>query len=199
MFLGESQILGQMKQASKISDYAGTQGKFLSSFFQSVFSAAKEIRSKTNIGASNTTIASTIISITKRIFGDISQNKIIFVGAGEMTELIAKYFNKYQPKKIAIANRSISRGNSLAKKIGGEACLLAEINDQIHDYDIVISCTGSQLPVIGLGMVERAIKLRKHKPMLLIDLAIPRDIESEASKLNDIFLYTLDELSLIHI
>ena len=195
MFLGESQILGQMKQASKISDYAGTQGKFLSSFFQSVFSAAKEIRSKTNIGTSNTTIATTILSITKKIFGDISQNKIIFVGAGEMTELIAKYFNKYQPKKIVIANRSISRGNSLAKKIGGEACLLAEINDQIHDYDVVISCTGSQLPVIGLGMIERAIKLRKHKPMLLIDLAIPRDIESEASKLNDIFLYTLDELA----
>ena len=112
-----------------------------------------------------------------------------------MTELIAKYFNKYQPKKIIIANRSISRGNSLAKKIGGEACLLAEINDQIHDFDIVISCTGSQLPVIGLGMIERALKIRKHKPMLLIDLAIPRDIESEASKLNDIFLYTLDELA----
>lgn len=195
MLLGESQILGQMKQASKISDYAGTQGKFLSSFFQKVFSAAKEIRSKTNIGASNTTIASSIISITKKIFGDISQNQIIFVGAGEMTELIAKYFNKYQPKKIVIANRSISRGNSLAKKISGEACLLAEINDQIHDFDIVISCTGSQLPVIGLGMIERALKIRKHKPMLLIDLAIPRDIESEASKLNDIFLYTLDELA----
>ena len=197
MFLGETQILGQMKQAAKISDYAGTQGKFLSHFFQTVFEAAKEIRSKTNIGASTTTIASSAFSIAKKIFGDIHQTNIIFVGAGEMTELIAKYFNSQQPKGITIANRSISRGKNLAKKIGAKTCLLGEINTQIHDYDIVISCTGSQLPVIGLGMIERAIKIRKHKPMLLIDLAIPRDIEPETSKLNDIFLYTLDELAQI--
>ena len=197
MFLGETQILGQMKQASKISDYAGTQGKFLSHFFQTVFEAAKEIRSKTNIGASNTTIASSAFALAKKIFGDIHQTKIIFVGAGEMTELIAKYFNSHQPKGITIANRSISRVKNLAKKIGADTCLLGEIDTQIHAYDIVISCTGSQLPVIGLGMIERAIKIRKHKPMLLIDLAIPRDIESETSKLNDIFLYTLDELAQI--
>ena len=195
MFLGETQILGQMKQAAKISDYAGTQGKFLSQFFQTVFEAAKEIRSKTNIGASNTTIASTIISLTKKIFGDLYQTKIIFVGAGEMTELIAKYFNKHQPEKITIANRSIFRGKKLANKIGAETCLIGEIKDQLHEYDIVISATGSQLPVIGLGMIERAIKKRKHKPMLLIDLAVPRDIEPETSKLNDIFLYRLDELA----
>jgi len=195
MFLGETQILGQMKQAAKISDYAGTQGKFLSQFFQTVFEAAKEIRSKTNIGASSTTIASTIISLTKKIFGDLYQTKIIFVGAGEMTELIAKYFNKHQPEKITIANRSIFRGKKLANKIGAETCLIGEINDQLHEYDIVISATGSQLPVIGLGMIERAIKKRKHKPMLLVDLAVPRDIEFETSKLNDIFLYTLDELA----
>jgi len=197
MFLGETQILGQMKQAAKISEYAGTQGRFLSQFFQTVFEAAKEIRSKTNIGASNTTIASTILSQTKKIFGDLYQTKIIFVGAGEMTELIAKYFNKHQPEKITIANRSISRGKKLANKIGAETCLIGEINDQLYEYDIVISATGSQLPVIGLGMIERAIRKRKHKPMLLIDLAIPRDIESETSKLNDIFLYTLDELAQI--
>ena len=195
MFLGETQILGQMKQAAKISDYAGTQGKFLSQFFQTVFEAAKEIRSKTNIGASSTTIASTIISLTKKIFGDLYQTKIIFVGAGEMTELIAKYFNKHQPEKITIANRSIFRGKKLANKIGAETCLIGEIKDQLDEYDIVISATGSQLPVIGLGMIERAIKKRKHKPMLLIDLAVPRDIEPETSKLNDIFLYTLDELA----
>ena len=195
MFLGETQILGQMKQAAKISEYAGTQGKFLSQFFQTVFEAAKEIRSKTNIGASSTTIASTIISLTKKIFGDLYQTKIIFVGAGEMTELIAKYFNKHQPEKITIANRSIFRGKKLANKISAETCLIGEIKDQLDEYDIVISATGSQLPVIGLGMIERAIKKRKHKPMLLIDLAVPRDIEPETSKLNDIFLYTLDKLA----
>ena len=197
LFLGETQILGQMKQAAKISEYAGTQGKFLSQFFQTVFEAAKEIRSKTNIGASNTTIASTIISLTKKIFGDLYQTKVILVGAGEMTELIAKYINKHQPEKITVANRSIFRGKKLAKKIGAETCLIGEIHDQLYEYDIVISATGSQLPVIGLGMIERAIKKRKHKPMLLIDLAVPRDIESETSKLNDIFLYTLDELAQI--
>jgi glutamyl-tRNA reductase len=197
MLLGETQILGQMKQAAKISKYAGTQGKFLSHFFETVFGAAKEIRSKTNIGASNTTIASSIFSLAKKIFGDIHQTKIIFVGAGEMTELIAKYFNSIKPKGITIANRSIARGKKIRKKNRCPNCLLGEINDQIHDYDIVISCTGSQLPIIGLGMIERAIRIRKHKPMLLIDLAIPRDIESETSKLNDIFLYTLDELAQI--
>ena len=197
MFLGETQILGQMKQAAKISDYAGTQGKFLSHFFQTVFEAAKEIRSKTNIGTSNTTVASSVISLTKKIFGDIHQTKVIFIGAGEMTEIIAKYFNSHRPKEITIANRSILRGKNLAKKIGGDTCLLGEINDTLHRYDVVISATGSQLPIIGLGMIERAIKMRKHKPMLLIDLAIPRDIESETSKLNDIFLYTLDELAQI--
>jgi glutamyl-tRNA reductase len=197
MFLGETQILGQMKQAAKISEYTGTQGKFLSHFFQTVFGTAKEIRSRTNIGASNTTIASSITTLTKKIFGEIQKTKIIFIGAGEMTELIAKYFNSYQPRKITIANRSILRGKNLAKKIGAETCLLGEINDQIHEYDVVISCTSSQLPVIGLGMIKRAIQIRKHRPMLLVDLAIPRDIEPEASKLNDIFLYTLDELAQI--
>ncbi len=197
MFLGETQILGQMKQASKIADFAGVQGKFLNHFFQKVFETAKEIRTKTHIGSSTTTIATTILTIAKKIFGDISQTRIIFVGAGEITEMCAKYFIQHNPKNISIANRSIQKGRALAKKINGEACLIGEINEQLHNYDIVISSTGSQLPIIGLGMVERAITSRKHRPMLLVDLAIPRDIENEVTKLDDIFLYTLDDLAVI--
>lgn len=197
MILGETQILGQMKQASKIANFAGTQGKFLDRFFQKTFQSAKEVRTKTEVGSSTTTIASTILKISKRIFGDIEKTRILFIGASDMAEMCAKYFNKYNPQKISIANRSIQNGRALAKKINADACLLGEITEQLHNYDIVVSSTGSQLPIIGLGMVDRAIKARKHKPMLLIDLAMPRDIENEASEVSDIFLYTFDDLAKI--
>ena len=195
MILGEAQILGQIKQASKLADYAGTQGKILSQLFQKSFETAKKVRSETHIGASSTTIASCIFRLAKKIFGDIDDINILFVGAGEMNELCAKYFSDQNPKKIAIANRSIQKAKGLASKINADAILFADINHKIHQYDIVISCTGSQLPIIGLGLIEKSIKLRKHKPMLLIDLAVPRDIETEIGKLDDIFLYTLDHLA----
>ena len=195
MILGETQILGQMKQAAKLADYAGTQKKHLSYLFQKVFEVAKEVRTKTKIGASSTTVASSILRVAKSIFGDINQTSILFVGAGEMAELCAKYFASQDPKKITIANRSIHKGRQLAQKINCESILIGDINHQISHYDIVISSTSSQLPIIGLGMVENAIKIRKHKPMLLIDLAIPRDIEMETGGLDDIFLYTFDDLA----
>ena len=197
MILGETQILGQMKQASKIANFAGTQGKFLDAFFQKSFQSAKEVRTKTEIGSSTTTIASTILKISKRIFGKIEKTRILFIGASDMAEMCAKYFNKHNPQKISIANRSIQNGRAMAKKINADAFLLGEITEQLHYYDIVVSSTSSQLPIIGLGMIERAIKVRKHKPMLLIDLAMPRDIENEASEVSDIFLYTFDDLAKI--
>lgn len=197
MILGETQILGQMKQASKIANFAGTQGKFLDTFFQKSFQSAKEVRTKTEIGSSTTTIASTILKISKRIFGEIEKTRILFIGASDMAEMCAKYFNKHNPQKISIANRSIQNGRTMAKKINADAFLLGEITEQLHYYDIVVSSTSSQLPIIGLGMIERAIKARKHKPMLLIDLAMPRDIENEASEVSDIFLYTFDDLAKI--
>ena len=195
MILGETQILGQMKQAAKLADYAGTQKKHLSYLFQKVFEVAKEVRTKTKIGASTTTVASSILKVAKSIFGNIEQTSILFVGAGEMAELCAKYFASQKPKKITIANRSIDKGQQLANKIACDSILIGDINHQIHHYDIVISSTSSQLPIIGLGMIEKAIKIRKHKPMLLVDLAIPRDIEMEAGSLDDIFLYTFDDLA----
>ena len=195
MILGETQILGQLKQATKVAEYSGTQGKILSNLFQKTFEAAKKVRSETLIGASSTTIASCIFKLAKKIFGDLGKINILFVGAGDMNELCAKYFCNQNPKKIAIANRSIEKAKRLATEINAEAILIGDINHKIYEYDIVISGTGSQLPIIGLGLIEKSIKLRKHKPMLLVDLALPRDIEPEVSELDDIFFYTLDNLA----
>jgi glutamyl-tRNA reductase len=195
MILGETQILGQIKQASKLAEYAETQGKILSHLFQKTFEAAKKVRTETLIGASSTTIASCIFKLAKKIFGSLDDINILFVGAGEMNELCAKYFSNHNPQSIAIANRSIQNAQRLASEINADAILIGDIHHKIHQYDIVISCTGSQLPIIGLGLIEKSIKLRKHKPMLLIDLAVPRDIEAEIQGLDDIFLYTLDNLA----
>jgi glutamyl-tRNA reductase len=197
MILGETQILGQMKQALKQSEFVGGQGKNITIFFQKVFEAAKLVRTKTGIGASSTTVASTILKVADKIYGKSNNVNILFVGAGEMTELCCKYFSTNNKKKLTIANRSIKNGMALAKKVGGHPMLIGDIHHTMHSFDIVISSTSSQLPIIGLGMIEKAIRLRKHKPMLLIDLAIPRDIESEVAELDDIFLYTFDDLAKI--
>ena len=197
MILGETQILGQMKQALKQSEFVGGQGKNIAIFFQKVFETAKLVRTKTGIGASSTTVASTILKVADKIYGKSNNVNILFVGAGEMTELCCKYFSANNKKKLTIANRSIKNGMALAKKVGGHPILIGDIHHTMHSFDIVISSTSSQLPIIGLGMIEKAIRLRKHKPMLLIDLAIPRDIESEVAELDDIFLYTFDDLAKI--
>lgn len=197
MILGETQILGQMKQALKQSEFVGGQGKNIAIFFQKVFETAKLVRTKTGIGASSTTVASTILKVADKIYGKSNNVNILFVGAGEMTELCCKYFSTNNKKKLTIANRSIKNGMALAKKVGGHPILIGDIHHTMHSFDIVISSTSSQLPIIGLGMIEKAIRLRKHKPMLLIDLAIPRDIEPEVAELDDIFLYTFDDLAKI--
>jgi len=197
MILGETQILGQMKQALKQSEFVGGQGKNIAIFFQKVFETAKLVRTKTGIGASSTTVASTILKVADKIYGKSNNVNILFVGAGEMTELCCKYFSANNKKKLTIANRSIKNGMALAKKVDGHPILIGDIHHTMHSFDIVISSTSSQLPIIGLGMIEKAIRLRKHKPMLLIDLAIPRDIEPEVAELDDIFLYTFDDLAKI--
>ena len=197
MILGETQILGQMKQALKQSEFVGGQGKNIAIFFQKVFETAKLVRTKTGIGTSSTTVASTILKVADKIYGKSNNVNILFVGAGEMTELCCKYFSANNKKKLTIANRSIKNGMALAKKVGGHPILIGDIHHTMYSFDIVISSTSSQLPIIGLGMIEKAIRLRKHKPMLLIDLAIPRDIEPEVAELDDIFLYTFDDLAKI--
>jgi glutamyl-tRNA reductase len=139
-------------------------------------------------------MAAAAVRLSQRIFDKISEQNVLFIGAGEMIELCATHFAAQNPKTITIANRTLERGELLAHRYGGRAIRLADLQDKLHQYDIVISCTASSLPLIGLGMVERAIKARRHKPMFMVDLAVPRDIEPEVARLNDAFLYTVDDL-----
>ncbi|TSA50529.1 MAG: glutamyl-tRNA reductase [Nitrosomonadales bacterium] len=195
MVLGEPQILGQMKQAVKIAEAAGTLGTLLHKLFQRTFAVAKEVRSSTDIGANSVSMASAAVRLAQRIFGDISQQRVLFIGAGEMIELAAEYFAAQKPRSITVANRTLERALHLAQRFGGQAIMLPELPEQLAAHDIVITCTASQLPLIGLGMVERAVKARKHRPMFMVDLAVPRDIEPEVGELDDVFLYTVDDLA----
>ena len=197
MVLGEPQILGQFKQSVKIAQDAGTLGTLLHKLFQRTFEVAKEVRTNTNIGGSSISMAAAAVKLAQRIFGDISQQKVLFIGAGEMIELCADHFAAQKPKSMTVANRTLERGTELAEKIGGNAILLNDLAHRLSEFDIVITSTASQLPIVGLGMVERAIKARKHRPIFMVDLAVPRDIEPEVAKLDDVFLYTVDDLALV--
>lgn len=195
MVLGEPQILGQFKQSVKVAQEAGTLGTLLHKLFQRTFEVAKEVRTNTEIGGSSISMAAAAVKLAQRIFGDISQQKVLFIGAGEMIELCADHFSAQKPKSMTVANRTIERGASLAEKIHGHAILLNDLHDQFAEYDIVITSTASQLPIVGLGMVESAIKTRRHRPIFMVDLAVPRDIEPEVAELDDVFLYTVDDLA----
>ena len=197
MVLGEPQILGQFKQSVKIAQDAGTLGTLLHKLFQRTFEVAKEVRTNTDIGGSSISMAAAAVKLAQRIFGDISQQKVLFIGAGEMIELCADHFAAQKPKSMTVANRTLERGTELAEKIGGNAILLNDLAHRLSEFDIVITSTASQLPIVGLGMVERAIKARKHRPIFMVDLAVPRDIEPEVAKLDDVFLYTVDDLALV--
>jgi len=195
MVLGEPQILGQFKQSVKIAQDAGTLGTLLHKLFQRTFEVAKEVRTNTDIGANSISMAAAAVKLAQRIFGNISQQKILFIGAGEMIALCADHFATQKPKSIVVANRTLERGIELAEKIGGEAILLNDLPDRFAEFDIVVTSTASQLPIIGLGMVESAIKARRHRPIFMVDLAVPRDIEPEVAQLDDVFLYTVDDLA----
>lgn len=195
MVLGEPQILGQFKNAVRQSGEVGGLGTYLHQLFQRTFSVAKEVRSSTEIGAHSVSMAAAAVRLSQRIFDNIADQHVLFIGAGEMIELCATHFAAQNPKSLTIANRTPERGAALAHQFNGRAMRLAELPDQLAQFDIVISCTASVLPIIGLGLVERAIKTRKHKPMFMVDLAVPRDIEAEVRRLNDVFLYDVDDLS----
>jgi glutamyl-tRNA reductase len=195
MVLGEPQILGQLKQAVRLADEAGTLGTTLHQLFQRSFAVAKEVRTSTEIGAHSISMAAAAIRLAAQLFEDLKQIKVLFVGAGEMIELVATHFEARQPKAIAVANRTLDRGERLASRFGAEAIRLSDMPDRLHEFDAVISCTASTLPIIGLGAVERALKARKWRPMFMVDLAVPRDIEPEVAQLSDVYLYTVDDLS----
>jgi glutamyl-tRNA reductase len=175
MVLGEAQILGQMKDAIR----------------------AKEVRSSTEIGAHSISMAAAAVRLAGQLFEDLGQIRILFVGAGEMIELAATHFAAKNPKSIAIANRSLERGEKLAARFGAEVLRLGDLPARLHEFDAVVSCTASTLPLIGLGAVERALKARRHRPMFMVDLAVPRDIEPEVKALEDVYLYTVDDLATV--
>jgi glutamyl-tRNA reductase len=195
MVLGEPQILGQMKDAVRAADQAGALGTTLNQLFQRSFAVAKEVRSATEIGAHSISMAAAAVRLAGQLFEDLGQIKVLFVGAGEMIELAATHFAAKNPKGIAIANRTLERGEKLAARFGGEVMRLADLPARLHEFDAVVSCTASTLPIIGLGAVERALKARRHRPMFMVDLAVPRDIEPEVKALEDVYLYTVDDLA----
>ena len=194
MVLGEAQILGQLKTAVRTADEAGTLGSTLHQLFQRTFSVAKEVRSNTAIGAQSVSFAAAAVRLSERIFGDLKNSDVLFIGAGEMIELCAAHFAGANPRSITIANRTPERGELVASRFNGNTMKLAEMPEHLHKFDVVVSCTASTLPILGLGMVQKLSRKRRSKPVVMVDLAVPRDIEPEVEKLDNIYLYTVDDL-----
>jgi glutamyl-tRNA reductase len=195
MVLGEPQILGQLKQAVREADNAGTLGTTLQQMFQRSFAVAKEVRSSTEIGSHSISMAAAAVRLASQLFESLAQTRVLFVGAGDMIELAATHFAARSPRLLTIANRSGERAATLAARFGASTMPLADLPARLAEFDIVVSSTASSLPIIGLGAVERALKARRHRPMFMVDLAVPRDIEPEVARLSDVYLYTVDDLS----
>ncbi|MBS0038970.1 glutamyl-tRNA reductase [Neisseria sp. Marseille-Q1983] len=196
MVLGEPQILGQIKDAVRVAQEQESMGKKLNALFQKTFSVAKEVRTDTAVGENSVSMASASVKLAEQIFPDIGDLNVLFIGAGEMIELVATYFAAKNPRLMTVANRTLARAQELCDKLGvnSEPCLLSDLPAILHDYDVVVSSTASQLPIVGKGMVERALKQRQSMPLFMLDLAVPRDIEAEVGDLNDAYLYTVDDM-----
>jgi len=194
MILGEPQILGQMKTAYQSAAEAGTLGKTLGRLFQHTFTAAKKVRTDTAIGSSPVSVAFAAVRLAQRIFDDLSRQTAILIGAGETIELTARHLAENNIGELIIANRTYDKAHVLAQQFNGFAISLSELPKHLARADIVVASTASPLPILGKGSVESAIKARKHKPMFMVDLAVPRDIEPEVEQLRDVYLYTVDDL-----
>jgi glutamyl-tRNA reductase len=195
MVLGETQIVGQMKDAVRAAGEAGALGTLLHQMFQRTFSVAKEVRSQTAIGAQSVSMAAAAVRLAERVFGNLDQARTLFIGAGEMIELCATHFAAQRPRSMVVANRTAERAEILANRFSASTMKLSDLTERLSEFDVVVSCTASSLPILGLGMVERATRLRRHRPMVMIDLAVPRDIEPEVKALEDVYLYTVDDLA----
>ena len=193
MVLGEPQILGQMKTAARVAQDSNMLGSHLHQLFQRSFSVAKEVRTQTAIGAQSVSMSAASVRLGEQIFENLADCSVLLIGAGEMIELCAAHWAPH-PRRMVIANRTLERARPLAERFGATTMALADLPQQLENFDVVISCTASSLPIIGLGMVERSVRQRRHRPVLMIDLAVPRDIEDEVSRLDDVFLYTVDDL-----
>jgi len=195
MVLGEPQILGQMKQAVRHAEAAGSLGLVLNRLFQRTFAVAKDVRTQTDIGSASISMAAAAVKLAERIFPALSEERLLLIGAGDMIDLTATHFAARNPRSITIANRTLERGRELAARFHAEAITLNEMPERLHEFDIVVTCTASTLPILGKGLLERVIKARRHAPIFIVDLAVPRDVEPEAAELDDVFLYTIDDLS----
>ena len=199
MVLGEPQILGQVKLAVRMAGESGTLGTQLDRLFQHTFSVAKEVRTNTAIGEQSISMAAAALRLANRIFGDLSAVNVLLIGVGEMTELAGAHFAAQKPRRIVVANRTLERGQAFAARLSEraptQAITLKELPDRFHEFDAIVTATSSSLPIIGKGLVERALKARKHRPIFIVDLAVPRDVEPEVAELDDVFLYTLDGLA----
>ncbi len=194
MVLGEPQILGQLKDAFASAQGAGTLGTELHRALQYTFATAKQVRTDTAIGENPVSVAYAAVMLSTRIFADLRKTRALLIGAGETIELVARHLRENGVKQIVVANRTLQRARDLAARFDGEAVLLAEVPEQLASADIVIASTASQLPILGKGAVEAALKKRKHRPIFMVDIAVPRDIEAQVGELDDVYLYTVDDL-----
>ena len=195
MVLGEPQILGQLKSAYATAQEAGTTGSGLNRLFQHSFTTAKQIRTETAINEQPVSVAFAATQLAKQIFADLSDNTALLIGAGETIELVARHLRQQGLTKIIVANRTLERARLLTNEFGGRPILLSDLTQVLHEADIIISSTASPVPVLGKGAIEKALKKRRHRPIFMVDIAVPRDIEPEVSELSDIFLYTVDDLN----
>ena len=194
LVLGEPQILGQLKEAYHIAKEAKTLNKILEKLFQHAFSTAKKVRTDTQIGASPVSIAYCAVKLSEKIFEQLSEQTVLLIGAGEMVELCAQYLNQKGVDKMIVANRTVQNAQKIAHLYQAQSVSLKQLSCIMHKADIIISSTAAPKPIIGKGLIESALKKRKHKPIFMLDIAIPRDIESEVGQLDDVYLYTIDDL-----
>ena len=197
MVLGEPQILGQVKQSVRNAENVGTLGTLLGKLFQQTFAVAKQVRTETALGAQSISMSAAALKLAQNVFGDLSRTKMLLVGVGEMVELAATYFVAKEPRAVVVANRTLARGEAFAERFNATAIALAELPGRIAEFDIVITGTASSLPILGKGLIESALKARRHRPMFIVDFAVPRDVEREVAELDDVFLYSIDDLGAI--
>lgn len=194
MVLGEPQILGQIKSAYAVAEKAATLGSALHRIFEEVFSVAKQVRTETAIGENPVSVAFAAVTLAQQIFSDIHDARALMIGAGRTIELVVQHLKEAGVQNIVVANRTLTNAQELKRKYGVREVLLSDIPHELEHADIVVSSTASQLPILGKGAVESALRARKHKPIFMVDLAVPRDIEAEVGELDDVYLYSVDDL-----
>jgi glutamyl-tRNA reductase len=194
MVLGEPQILGQVKQSLRVAEGAGTVGAQLGKLFQQTFAVAKQVRTETALGAQSVSMSAAALRLAQNVYGDLSRTKLLLIGVGEMVELAATYFVARRPQSVVVANRTLSRGAAFAERFEGSAIALADLPARLHEFDIILTGTASTLPILGKGLIESALRARKRRPIFIVDFAVPRDVEAEVAELDDVFLYTVDDL-----